>query len=627
MDKELELPVYLFHQGTAVKAYEVMGAHPTTRKGKRGYIFRVWAPNAQSISVIGDFNGWNAAGFSMERVTAQGIWQLFIPEIKEYTGYKYLIEDKQGKKITKSDPYGFHMETRPGTASKTYDIDQYQWKDSRWLNQQRNTTPFSAPMNIYEVHLGSWKKYADGNYFDYYKLAEELIPYVKEMGYTHLELMPVSEYPFDGSWGYQVIGYYAPTSRYGTPEGFMYFVDECHQAGLAVILDWVPGHFPKDSNGLYCFDGSNCYEYDDPLKNEHKEWGTRIFDWGKNEVKSFLISNALFWFDKYHIDGLRVDAVASMLYLDYGRKDGQWKLNMNGGRENLEAVSFLQDLNKAIFQSYPNSLMIAEESTAWPMVTKPVHVNGLGFNFKWNMGWMNDTLQYMKTDPLFRKGSHTHLTFSLTYFFSENFILPLSHDEIVHGKGSLINKMPGEYESKFANLRTYLAYMTAHPGKKLLFMGSEFAQFIEWDYKNELDWNLLSFEMHRKFHSFIKEMNHFYLASPELWDQDDGWEGFQWIQPDDSDCNIIAFRRIDKKGNNLIVTCNFSPVSRNNYRIGVPDQGIYKIVFHSGLEKFGGTSSNIINEYKTNVIAHNGYEYSLEVDLPGLSTIYWRCKK
>ena len=626
MDKELELPVYLFHQGTAFRAYEVMGAHPTTIEGKNGYIFRVWAPNAQSVSVIGDFNGWDAADFPMERVTTQGIWQIFIPDIKEYTAYKYLIEDKLGIQLTKSDPYGFHMETRPGTASKTYDIDQYQWKDSRWRKNQKNKSPYSQPMNIYEVHLGSWKKYEDGNYFDYHKLAEELIPYVKEMGYTHLELMPVSEYPFDGSWGYQVIGYYAPTSRYGTPDGFMSFVDACHQAGIAVILDWVPGHFPKDSNGLYCFDGSNCYEYDDPLKNEHKEWGTRIFDWGKNEVRSFLISNAMFWLEKYHIDGLRVDAVASMLYLDYGRKDGQWRPNVNGGRENLEAVSFLQDLNKAIFQSYPNTLVIAEESTAWPMVTKPVHVNGLGFNFKWNMGWMNDTLQYMKTDPLFRKGSHNHLTFSFTYFFSENFILPLSHDEVVHGKYSLINKMPGEYESKFANLRTYLSYMTAHPGKKLLFMGSEFAQFIEWDYENELDWSLLDFEMHRKFHNFIKELNHFYLASPELWEQDDGWEGFQWIQPDDSNCNIIVFRRIDKKCNNLIIACNFSPVGRNNYRIGVPEQGIYKTVFHSGLEKFGGTNDNIINEYKTDVIAYNGYEYSLEVDLPGLSAIYWRCK-
>ena len=624
MNKDLELPVYLFHQGTAAKAYELMGAHPAMINGKQGYTFRVWAPNAQKVSVAGDFNGWDPAGFPMEKITAQGIWQAFIPDLKEYSAYKYIITDAPGNQLTKTDPYSFHMETRPGTASKIYEVDHYQWNDSKWRKKQETNSPYSTPMNIYEVHLGSWKKYEDGHYFNYEKLAEELIPYVKEMGYTHLELMPVSEYPFDGSWGYQVMGYFAPTSRYGTPEGFMSFVDACHEAEIAVILDWVPGHFPKDSNGLYRFDGSNCYEYDDDLKNEHIEWGTRIFDWGKNEVRSFLISNAMFWMDKYHIDGLRVDAVASMLYLDYGRKDGQWRPNVNGGRENLEAVSFLQDLNKTIFQFYPNALMIAEESTSWPMVTKPVDVNGLGFNFKWNMGWMNDTLQYMKTDPLFRKGAHNNLTFSFTYFFSENFILPLSHDEVVHGKNSLVNKMPGDYESKFANLRTYLAYMMAHPGKKLLFMGCELAQFIEWDFKKELDWNLLDFEMHKKFKEFVKELNHFYLKSSELWEQDDGWEGFQWIEPDDSDNNIISFRRINKKGRDLIIACNFSPVDRTNYRIGAAKKGIYTTVFHSGLEKYGGTCENTMKKITAEPITQNGYDYSIKVDLPGLSTIFWR---
>lgn len=624
MNKDLELPVYLFHQGTAAKAYELMGAHPAMINGKQGYTFRVWAPNAQKVAVAGDFNGWDPAGFPMEKITAQGIWQAFIPDLKEYAAYKYIITDAQGNQLTKTDPYSFHMETRPGTASKIYEVDHYQWNDSKWRKKQETNSPYSSPMNIYEVHLGSWKKYEDGHYFNYEKLAEELIPYVKEMGYTHLELMPVSEYPFDGSWGYQVMGYFAPTSRYGTPEGFMSFVDACHEAEIAVILDWVPGHFPKDSNGLYRFDGSNCYEYDDDLKNEHIEWGTRIFDWGKNEVRSFLISNAMFWMDKYHIDGLRVDAVASMLYLDYGRKDGQWRPNVNGGRENLEAVSFLQDLNKTIFQFYPNALMIAEESTSWPMVTKPVDVNGLGFNFKWNMGWMNDTLQYMKTDPLFRKGAHNNLTFSFTYFFSENFILPLSHDEVVHGKNSLVNKMPGDYESKFANLRTYLAYMMAHPGKKLLFMGCELAQFIEWDFKKELDWNLLDFEMHKKFKEFVKELNHFYLKSSELWEQDDGWEGFQWIEPDDSDNNIISFRRINKKGKDLIIACNFSPVDRANYRIGTGKKGIYTTVFHSGLEKYGGTCENTMKKITAEPITQNGYDYSIKVDLPGLSTIFWR---
>lgn len=624
MDRELELPVYLFHQGSTAKAYELMGAHPSVQNGREGYLFRVWAPNAKKIAVMGDFNQWNEKEYQMKRITPQGIWEIFIPEIEEYTSYKYMVEDDHGNQFAKTDPYGFHMETRPGTASKTFDVNRYLWKDGDWQNHRKTKQPYSEPMNIYEVHLGSWRKYQDGNYFDYEKLAEELIPYVTELGYTHLELMPVSEYPFDGSWGYQVLGYYSPTSRYGSPAGFMSFVEACHLAGIAVILDWVPGHFPKDGSGLYRFDGSNCYEYDDPLKNEHKEWGTRVFDFGKNEVRSFLISNAVFWMDKYHIDGLRVDAVASMLYLDYGREEGQWRPNRKGGRENLEAVSFLQDLNKTIFQFFPNALMIAEESTAWPMVTKPVHVNGLGFNFKWNMGWMNDTLGYIRTDPLFRKGLHNNLTFPLTYFFSENFILPLSHDEVVHGKGSLINKMPGTYEAKFASLRTYLSYMMAHPGKKLLFMGGELAQFSEWDYKKELDWNLLDYDMHKKFHDFIRDLNHFYLDSTELWEQDDSWEGFQWIQPDDSNRNVISFRRIDKKGRELIAVCNFSPVRRDGYRFGVPNPGSHQIVFHSGLEKYGGTCKQTTGGVTAEPIKHNGYEYSLSIDLPGLSTIFWR---
>ncbi|MDF3003124.1 MAG: 1,4-alpha-glucan branching enzyme, partial [Bacillota bacterium] len=532
MEHDLQMPVYLFHQGTAAKAYELMGSHPEVQDGKEGYRFRVWAPNASSVAIIGAFNGWRPL-HQMQRITDQGLWELFISELSEYTAYKYQITDKQGSLHVKSDPYSFHMETRPDTASKTCNVDRYQWTDDQWRIKQKKRAPYDTPMNIYEVHLGSWRKYEDGNYFNYEKLAEELIPYVKEMGYTHLEFMPVSEYPFDGSWGYQVMGYFSPTSRYGTPEGFMALVNACHQAEIGVILDWVPGHFPKDGSGLYHFDGSSCYEYADPLKSEHKEWGTMIFDWGKNEVRSFLISNAVFWFDKYHIDGLRVDAVASMLYLDYGRNDGEWRPNAKGGRENLEAVSFLQELNKTVFREFPSALMIAEESTAWPMVTKPVHVGGLGFNFKWNMGWMNDTLRYMGQDPLFRRGCHNQLTFALTYFCSENYILPLSHDEVVHGKGSLINKMPGEYETKFANLRAYLSYMMAHPGKKLNFMGSEFAQFSEWDYKKELDWSLLDFEMHKKFLAFSRDLNHLYLLSSELWEMDDSWDGFKWINPDD----------------------------------------------------------------------------------------------
>ncbi|MBR0596518.1 1,4-alpha-glucan branching protein GlgB [Sinanaerobacter chloroacetimidivorans] len=623
MEKELELPVYLFHQGTAAKAYELMGAHPSKRGGEEGYIFRVWAPKAKRVFLSGEFNNWNFGKAPLERITGQGIWEIFIPDVKAYTLYKYIVEDEQGNQFAKTDPYAFHMETRPGTASKTYPLDRYEWKDTAWVEKRKKILPYRSPMNIYEVHLGSWRRYADGNYFDYYKLAEELIPYVKEMGYTHLELMPVSEYPFDGSWGYQVMGYYAPTSRYGTPEGFMYFVDTCHQADLGVILDWVPGHFPKDADGLYRFDGSPCYEYEDPLKSEHKEWGTMIFDWGRNEVRSFLISNAMFWFDRYHIDGLRVDAVASMLYLDYGRKDGQWRPNVKGGRENLEAVSFLQDLNKTVFESYPYALMVAEESTAWPMVTKPVHAGGLGFNFKWNMGWMNDTLRYMKQDPYFRKELHRNLTFSLTYVFSENFILPLSHDEVVHMKGSLINKMPGDHNQKFANLRAYYAYMFAHPGKKLLFMGGEFAQFSEWHFEGELDWYLFDSEDHQKFYYFIKELNHIYKNNSPFWELDDSWDGFRWIQPDEAENNILAFRRIDKKGRDITVICNFAPVKREKYRVGVSRKGRYQLLFDSGDIQYGG-DHKLKKTIMSEEIENNGYKYSIEVDLPGLSTVYWR---
>lgn len=623
MYKNLELPVFLFHQGTATRAYELMGAHPCTKDGEVGYIFRVWAPKAKHVYVTGEFNHWNKTEKLMEKITEQGIWQIFLPGIPEYCLYKYVIEDSRGNVFTKTDPYGFHSETRPGTASKTFDLNHYQWKDAQWQSRMHDSS-YQSPMNIYEVHLGSWRKYADGNYFDYVKLAEELIPYVKDMGYTHLELLPVTEYPLDDSWGYQVLCFYAPTSRFGSPDGFRAFVDACHQADLAVILDWVPGHFPKDADGLYRFDGGNCYEYDDNLKNEHEQWGTMVFDWGRNEVRSFLLSNAVYWFEMYHIDGLRVDAVASMLYLDYGRQKGQWRPNIKGGRENLEAVAFLKDLNKAIFEAFPNALMIAEESTAWPLVTKPIHIGGLGFNYKWNMGWMNDTLQYMKQDPLFRKGHHNKLTFSLTYFNTENFILPLSHDEVVHMKGSLINKMPGDYEEKFASLRAYMAYMMAHPGKKLLFMGGEFAQFSEWHFESELDWNVLDFEMHRKFQNYMRDLNHFYLKYSELWELDYGWDGFQWIFPDDNLNNIVSFRRINKKGEEIITVCNFSPIFRYNYRIGVPKEGIYEIIFQTGLVKYGGSEEESVTKVTAEKIESTGYDYSIVVNLPGLSTIFWR---
>jgi 1,4-alpha-glucan branching enzyme len=614
MDSRLELPVYLFHQGTATHAYEIMGAHRLRVNGQDGYVFRVWAPRAKSVFLSGDFNKWSQYDIPMKKINDQGLWEIFYCGGKEYDHYKYIIETESGKKIAKADPYGFHMETRPGTASKLYSLDNYTWCDGAWQEQNRYRVPYNMPINIYEVHLGSWRKYPDGNCFSYRKLALELIPYVKDMGYTHLELMPVSEYPYDGSWGYQAIGYYAPTSRYGTPSDFMHFIDSCHQAGLGVILDWVPGHFPKNEEGLAYFDGSPCYEYGDSIKGEHREWGTLVFDWGRNEVRSFLISNAMFWFDRYHIDGLRVDAVASMLYLDYGREKGQWNPNCHGGRENLEAASFLKDLNKAIFRRYPHALMIAEESTAWPLVTSPVDVGGLGFNFKWNMGWMNDSLDYMKTDPFFRKGKHHALTFPLTYAFSENYILPLSHDEVVHGKGSLLSRMPGSYKEKFAGMRAYLAYMMAHPGKKLIFMGAELAHFSEWDYKRELDWNLLGFEMHQKMHSFLRLLNHFYRNTPALWQQDQNWEGFQWISQDDYERNILSFKRIDIDGQELIVICNFAPVFRKKYIIEQSRMHSYDIVLNTDDEKHGGAGIGGEKIYEKND--------RIYVDLPPLSTLY-----
>jgi len=623
MGKQLDLPIYLFHQGTATRAYEFLGAHPC-RKGKRdGYVFRLWAPRAKNVYLTGEFNDWDPMSAPMKKITQQGLWELFYPDVRQYDLYKYTVEDQDGNLHSKADPYGFHMETRPATASRAYDISGYRWQDDGWMKQRSESPPYGKPVNIYEVHLGSWRKYKDGQFFDYGKIADELIPYALEMGYTHLELMPISEYPLDASWGYQVLGYYAPTSRYGTPKDFMAFVDACHKAGLGIILDWVPGHFPKDRDGLFLFDGTPCYEYEDPLKNSHEEWGTMIFDWGKNEVRSFLISNAMFWFDNYHVDGLRVDAVASMLYLDYGRKEGQWRPNCYGGRENLEAVSFLKDLNKAVFSSYPNVLMIAEESTAWPLVTSPVDAGGLGFNFKWNMGWMNDSLDYMRTDPLFRKGRHQALTFPLTYAFSENYILPLSHDEVVHGKGSLLNKMPGKYEEKFAGLRAYYGYMMAHPGKKLLFMGGEFGQFSEWDHAKELDWLLLDYDLHKRMKDYVADLNHLYLDREPLWELERDWKGFRWHVSDDSAMNIIAFSRIGLKGQELMVVCNFAPVFRTDYRLPAEGPDEYVLLLDSNHKKYGGTGQGTKEVLKAEEDPMF-QQYTVSLDLPPLSTLYYQ---
>lgn len=619
MNERADLPMYLFHEGTNSKAYELMGCH---FKGKKA-VFRVWAPNAVSVSVVGAFNEWDETKNSMSRVTQGGVWETQISSIREFDIYKYCITTKNNQKLMKADPYCYHMETRPASASKVYSLEGYRWGDAGWQAYKNKTSPYDVPINIYELHAGSWKTYPDGSPFNYQKLAEELIPYAKKMGYTHVELMPISEYPFDGSWGYQVTGYYAVTSRYGTPKDFMAFVDACHQAGLGVILDIVPAHFPKDEHGLYEFDGSYCYEYADPLKREHTAWGTRVFDFGRNEVQSFLVSNALFWLDKFHVDGLRVDAVASMLYLDYDRKEGQWRPNRYGGRENLEAMAFLRKMNQAIFQEFPGSMVIAEESTAWPMVTHPVYLGGLGFNFKWNMGWMNDILRYVAIDPFFKQYDHQSLTFPIFYAFSENFVLPISHDEVVHGKHSLIDKMPGKYEEKFAGLRNFLGYMMAHPGKKLLFMGSEFGQFSEWDFQKALDWQLLDYEKHAQMLQYTQDLNQFYLSQPALWEQDFAAEGFGWIVSDDDQQNIIVFRRIAKDGSYVIVICNFAPVKREEYRFGVPQTGTYRQAFNSDAPQYGGGGAGGPQEAQAEGIPSHGFEQSICVEIPPLSTVYY----
>lgn len=618
LDKDYEFPLYIFHQGKNYKAYEFFGCHRI--KGDT-FAFRVWAPHAKQVSVSGDFNGWDNEANVMKEIS-DGIYEVKIDNVKIYDCYKYAIETKNGDIIMKADPYACHAETRPGTASKVYELGKYRWSDEKWKQANGNGNILEKPVNIYEIHFGSWKRHEDGEFLSYRQMAEELVPYVKDMGYTHIEMMPIMEYPFDGSWGYQVTGYFAPTSRYGTPDDLMYFVDACHKAGIGVILDWVPAHFPKDAHGLYEFDGECTYEYSDMKKGEHKEWGTRVFDYGKNEVKSFLISSAMYWVDRFHFDGLRVDAVASMLYLDYGREDGQWTPNKNGGRENLEAVEFFKDLNCAMFKEHPEVMMIAEESTAWPMITMPTNIGGLGFNFKWNMGWMNDMLRYVSLDPLFRKGNHNCITFSFYYAFSENFILPISHDEVVHGKCSLINKMPGEYEMKFDGLRLFLAYMFAHPGKKLLFMGSEFGQFIEWNYKQGLDWLLLDYDMHKKMLGFTKTLNNLYKDTPALWQIDYSWDGFQWISSEDNANSVIAFRRIDRDGKEIIAIFNFTPNSFDEYRIGVPEEGSYKVILDTSLERFGGSTLEKHPAYKTKKKPMHGFEQSIGLKLSGLSALY-----
>ncbi|MCI9488278.1 MAG: 1,4-alpha-glucan branching protein GlgB [Lachnospiraceae bacterium] len=576
-----ETDCYLFGEGTHYEIYEKLGAHPVKVRGKEGVYFAVWAPHAVSVAVTGEFNNWSTDSHPMRSIGTSGIWELFTGDAAPGGLYKYVITTATGKMLHKADPYASWAELRPGTASRISPASAFNWKDERWMERRKNNLPTLAPLSIYEVHLGSWKRNGE-EFLTYRELAKELAAYVKDMGYTHVEILGLLEYPFDGSWGYQVTGYYAPTSRYGTPEDFRYFIDYMHRKGIGVILDWVPAHFPRDAHGLADFDGCPLYEYADPKKGEHPDWGTKIFDYEKHEVSNFLIANALYWVEKFHVDGLRVDAVASMLYLDYGKQDGQWIANKYGGHENLEAIEFFKHLNSIMKQRNPGSMIIAEESTAWPKVTEPPEYDGLGFTFKWNMGWMHDFLEYMKLDPFFRKANHSKMTFGMTYACSENFILVLSHDEVVHLKCSMLNKMPGYHPDKFANLKVGYTFMMGHPGKKLLFMGQEFGQLREWSEERELDWFLLKEPLHEDLKNYFRDLLHLYRKFPALYSKDYDWTGFEWINCDDADRSIFSFVRKGYTGrNNLLFVCNFTPVERPDYRVGVPKKGKYTLLLDS----------------------------------------------
>ena len=611
-----------FYGGTNSGAYRYLGAHRTRRSGKDGYVFRTWAPNAAHVSVVGDFCGWNGYAHPMEK-NADGFWECFVPSLKRYDTYKFAVTAQSGETVLKADPYAFHAETRPGTASKLYDLGGYRWGDDEWRASRAKAPLDRSPLNIYEVHLGSWRRHENGDFYDYRTLARELADHVLDLGYNCVELMPVTEYPLDDSWGYQCTGYFAATSRYGTPRDFMYFVDHLHQKGISVILDWVPSHFCKDAHGLIDFDGTPCYEYADPNKREHEGWGTRVFDYGRGEVKSFLLSSAAFWLREFHVDGLRVDAVASMLYLDYGRENGRWTPNINGGHENLEAIDFLRALNETAFSVDPNALMVAEESTAWPLVTRPAKDGGLGFNLKWNMGWMNDMCHYLKLDPWFRQFHHKDITFSLMYAFSENFVLPISHDEVVHMKGSLRGKMPGDDWQQLAGVRAFTAYLLAHPGKKLTFMGAELGQWHEWNFASQLDWYLLENKENQQTQRFFKGINRFYLSQSPLWDIDFSWEGFEWLVADDNHNNVVVFVRRDRKGRELIAAVN-SPVGRADYRFGVPPKKTYREVFTTDLPAYGGTGDwRNEGELLTESIPSHGKPCSLCVTIPPLGAVFF----
>ena len=611
-----------FHGGSLTDGWRWFGAHPAREREQDGWRFRVWAPHAAAVSVVGEFNGWDISTAPLERDGE--IWSGFIPGLAGYTSYKYAVTGPDGQVRYKADPYGFHTETRPATASKLYDIEGFHWTDGAFREKKGAHPVYSSPLNIYEVHLGSWRRTADGGFYDYRTIARELAAYVKDLGYNAVELLPVTEHPLDDSWGYQCTGYFAPTPRYGTPEDFMWFVDHMHKSGIQVILDWVPAHFCKDEQGLYEFDGACCYEYADPKKREHAGWGTRVFDYGRPEVVSFLLSSARFWLEMYHIDGLRVDAVASMLYLDYDRKDGEWTPNRNGGKENLEAIEFLRSLNRTAFAADPNVLMIAEESTAWPLVTRPPEAGGLGFNLKWNMGWMNDMCHYLKLDPYFRQYHHKDITFSMMYAFSENYVLPISHDEVVHMKGSLVGKMPGDYENQLRSLRGFYAYLLAHPGKKLMFMGPEIGQWHEWDANGQLDWYLLDQEPNRQTLAFFRAANRFYQKSPELWQIDFDWRGFEWLVPDDNHNNVVVFLRRDERGRDLLCAVNFSPNRYEGYRVGVPAHRKYTEVFNTDAPEFGGGGWGNGEPVPVERVGSHGKEFSVQLRIPPFGGVFLR---
>jgi 1,4-alpha-glucan branching enzyme len=620
--------VYLFKEGSHFRLYNKLGSHPMNIDGTQGVYFAVWAPNAERVSVIGNFNDWNPESHILDvRRDGSGIWEGFIPGVEKGNIYKYHIVSRYNNyKVDKSDPFAFYSEIPPKTASVVWDLN-YEWKDDEWMKNRHKYNALDAPFSIYEVHLGSWRRIPEeGNRFlTYREIAHYLVDYVKEMGFTHVELLPVMEHPFYGSWGYETLGYFAPTSRYGTPQDFMYLIDYLHQNGIGVILDWVPSHFPSDEHGLVYFDGTHLYEHVDPRKGFHPEWNSYIFNYGRNEVREFLISSALFWLDKYHVDGLRVDAVASMLYLDYARKDGEWIPNQYGGRENIEAISFIKRFNEAVYGDYPDAQTMAEESTAWPMVSRPVYIGGLGFGMKWSMGWMHDTLEYFSKDPIYRKYHHNQLTFSIWYAFSENFILPLSHDEVVYGKGSLIRKMPGDEWQRFANLRLLFGYMYGHPGKKLLFMGGEFGQWDEWYHEKSLDWHLLDYLPHQGVQRWVKDLNHFYKTEPALYKLDFSIDGFEWIDFRDWEQSIISFIRKDKNTDDIIlVVCNFTPVPRYNYRVGVPRGGFWREALNSDAKIYGGSDYGNLGGVEATPVPSHGKYYSLSLTLPPLGVLFFK---